>query len=98
MVLLCLSFYGKTCCSLGTQSLELENRHGEQNAAPITHGKIVIDLLYPLVTHKSKGLGGIHPRVLKKLSEVLTKPLSIIVLVNWGGHSGLQFGQCDAHL
>lgn len=62
------------------------------------HRKTSIDLLYHLVTHKSKGLGGIHPRVLNKLAEVLTNALPIFVLVNWGGASGLQFGQCDAHL
>jgi len=36
------------------------------------------------------GLDGIHPRVLRKLAEVLTKPLSIICqqsCLNWGGPS-----------
>lgn len=84
MVLHCFGFYGKTCCSPGIWSPGLENRHGEQNEAPIAHGEMVSDLLKHLVTHKSKGLSGIHPRVFKKLAEVLTKSLSIIVLVNWG--------------
>lgn len=66
MVLLCLRFSGKTSCSQSTQSPELEDRHGEQNEGPITHGEMVSALLYHLVTRKSNGLGGIHPRVLQK--------------------------------
>lgn len=64
MALPCHSFYSKTGCSSGTESPEMESRHGEQNEAPITHGDMASDLLYYLVTHKSKGLGGIHPKVL----------------------------------
>jgi len=33
--------------------------------------------------HKSMGLDGIHPRVLKKLVDVLVKPLSIIYQQSW---------------
>ncbi|GAB0185355.1 mitochondrial enolase superfamily member 1 [Grus japonensis] len=39
---------------------------------------MVSHLLLHLDTHKSMGPDGIHPRVLRKLVEVLTKPLSII--------------------
>ncbi|GAB0184555.1 mitochondrial enolase superfamily member 1 [Grus japonensis] len=41
------------------------------------------DLLHHLDTHKSMGPDGIHPRVLRELVEVLTKPLSIIYQQSW---------------
>ncbi|GAB0180800.1 mitochondrial enolase superfamily member 1 [Grus japonensis] len=41
------------------------------------------DLLHHLDTHESMGPGGIHPRVLRELAEVLTKPLSIIYQQSW---------------
>jgi len=53
---------------------------------------MVSDLLHHFDTHKPMGPDGIHPRVLRELVEVLTKPLSIIcqlsylteeVLVDW---------------
>ncbi|GAB0203473.1 hypothetical protein GRJ2_002812900 [Grus japonensis] len=62
---------------------ELEDSDGEQNEAPIIQGEMVSDLLHHLDTHKSMGLGGIHPRVLKELAEVLTKPLSFIDQQSW---------------
>ncbi|KAK4815890.1 hypothetical protein QYF61_009941 [Mycteria americana] len=44
---------------------------------------MVSDLLHHLDTHKSMGHDEIHPRVLKELAEVLTKPLSIIYQQSW---------------
>ncbi|KAK4825533.1 hypothetical protein QYF61_000110 [Mycteria americana] len=44
---------------------------------------MVSDLLHHLDTHKSMGLDGIHPRVLRELAEVLTKPLSILYQQSW---------------
>ncbi|GAB0190266.1 mitochondrial enolase superfamily member 1 [Grus japonensis] len=44
---------------------------------------MVSNLLHRLDTHRSMGLDGIHPRVLKELAEVLTKPLSIIYQQSW---------------
>ncbi|GAB0183641.1 mitochondrial enolase superfamily member 1 [Grus japonensis] len=44
---------------------------------------MVSDLLQHLDTPKSMGLDGIHPRVLRKLAEVLTKPLSTIYQQSW---------------
>lgn len=39
---------------------------------------MISNLLHHLNTHKSVGLDGIHPRVLKDLVEVLAKPLLLI--------------------
>ncbi|GAB0193303.1 mitochondrial enolase superfamily member 1 [Grus japonensis] len=44
---------------------------------------MVSDLLHHLDTHKSMGPDGIHPRVLRELVEVLTKPLPIIYQQFW---------------
>ncbi|KFV90657.1 hypothetical protein N327_04648, partial [Fulmarus glacialis] len=50
---------------------------------PIIQGEMVSDLLHHLDTHKSMGPDGIHPRVLRELVEVLTKPLSILHQQSW---------------
>ncbi|KAK4826240.1 hypothetical protein QYF61_006592, partial [Mycteria americana] len=76
-------FNSKTNCSRGTQPPELEDRDGEQNEAPITQGEMVSDLLHHLDTHKSMRPDEIHPRVLRELAEVLTKPLSILYQQSW---------------
>lgn len=44
---------------------------------------MVSNLLLRLVIQKSMGLEGTHPRVLKELAEVLTKPLSVIYQQSW---------------
>ncbi|KAK4818857.1 hypothetical protein QYF61_020076 [Mycteria americana] len=41
------------------------------------------DLLHHLDIHKSMGPDEIHPRVLKELADVLTKPLSVIYQQSW---------------
>ncbi|GAB0197903.1 mitochondrial enolase superfamily member 1 [Grus japonensis] len=73
----------KTRCSVGTQPPELEDRDEEQNEAPIIQGEMVSNLLQHIDTHKSMWPDGIHPRVLRELAEVLTKPLSIIYQLTW---------------
>ncbi|KAK4810383.1 hypothetical protein QYF61_022086 [Mycteria americana] len=76
-------FNSKTSCSRGTQPPELEDGDGEQNEVPIIQGEVVSDLLHHLDAHKSIGLDGIHPRVLRELVAVLTKPLSILYQQSW---------------
>ncbi|KAK4825377.1 hypothetical protein QYF61_027143 [Mycteria americana] len=76
-------FNSRANCSLGTQPPELEDRDGDQNGAPIIQGEMVSDLLHHLDTHRSVGPDQIHPRVLKELADVLTKPLSIIYQQSW---------------
>jgi len=76
-------FNSKTSCCPGTQPHELEDRDGEKNEAPNIQGDMVSNLLHHLDTHKSMGPGGIHPRVLKELPDVPTKPLSIIYQQSW---------------
>ncbi|GAB0184487.1 mitochondrial enolase superfamily member 1 [Grus japonensis] len=44
---------------------------------------MVSDLLHHLDTHKSMGPDGIHPRALRELALVLTKPLAIICQQSW---------------
>ncbi|KAK4822331.1 hypothetical protein QYF61_013030 [Mycteria americana] len=76
-------FHSKTSCSPGTQPPELADRDGEQNEAPRIQGEMVSDLLHHLDTHRSMGPDGIHPRVLREVVEVLTKPLSILYQQFW---------------
>ncbi|GAB0175765.1 mitochondrial enolase superfamily member 1 [Grus japonensis] len=44
---------------------------------------MVSDLLHHSDTHKSMGPNGIHPRVLRELVGVFTKPLSVIYQQSW---------------
>ncbi|KAK4818051.1 LOW QUALITY PROTEIN: hypothetical protein QYF61_004578 [Mycteria americana] len=66
-------FNSQTSYPQGIQPPELEDRNGEQNELPIIQEEAVNDLLHHLDTHKSMGLDGIHPRVLRKLAEELAK-------------------------
>ncbi|PKU44832.1 rna-directed dna polymerase from mobile element jockey-like [Limosa lapponica baueri] len=56
---------------------------GDQKNPPIIQKEQVNGLLLHLDTHKSMGLDGIHPRVLRELAGELTKPLSIIYQQSW---------------
>ncbi|XP_009997304.1 PREDICTED: acrosin-binding protein [Chaetura pelagica] len=56
---------------------------GEQFEAPITQEEVVSDLLHHSDTHKSMGLDGTYPRVLRELAKVLIKTLSINYQQSW---------------
>jgi len=76
-------FSSKISCSPGIHTTDLEDRDREPNEATIIHREMVSNWLHNLDTQKSMGLDGIHPRVLRELVEVLTKPLSIIYQQCW---------------
>ncbi|PKU36355.1 rna-directed dna polymerase from mobile element jockey-like [Limosa lapponica baueri] len=76
-------FNSQTTYPQGVQPPELEDKDGEQNNPPIIQEEVVNDLLMHLDIHKSVGLDGIHPRVLRELAGELTKPLSIIYQQSW---------------
>ncbi|KFO83410.1 hypothetical protein N320_02345, partial [Buceros rhinoceros silvestris] len=50
---------------------------------PIIQDETVSKLPLCLEVHKYMGPDGIHPRILRELDEVLTKPLSIIYQQSW---------------
>ncbi|PKU37648.1 rna-directed dna polymerase from mobile element hypothetical protein [Limosa lapponica baueri] len=56
---------------------------GSRMKPPVIQREMVRDLLQRLDVHKSMGPGGIHPRVLRELAEVLTKPLSVTYQQSW---------------
>ncbi|GAB0203638.1 receptor-type tyrosine-protein phosphatase zeta [Grus japonensis] len=76
-------FNSQTSCPQGIQPPELEDRDGEQNKPPVIQEEAVNDLQCYLDAHRSMGLDGIHPRVLRELVEELAKPLSIIYQQSW---------------
>jgi len=76
-------FNSKACYSLGTQPPVLVGKDGEQNRLCIIHSEMVLDLLPKLDTHKSMGPDGLHPRMLRELVDVVTKPPSIIFQQSW---------------
>ncbi|GAB0203024.1 mitochondrial enolase superfamily member 1 [Grus japonensis] len=76
-------FNSQTSCPQGIQPPELEDRDREQNKPPMVQEEAVNDLLHHLDTHKSMGLDGIHPRVLRELAEELAKTLCIIYQQSW---------------
>ena len=43
----------------------------------------MMDLIQKLDAHKSMGLDGLHPRVLRELADAVAKPLSIILQQSW---------------
>jgi len=71
-------FNSQTSYSQGSQPPVLEDKEGEQNKPPIIQEEAVNDLLCHLDTYKSMAPDGIHPKVLRELTEELDNPLSII--------------------
>lgn len=61
----------------------MRDRDGQQKEAPKVQEEMVSDVLHHLYIRRSMRLHGIHPRVLRQLVEVLTKPLLIIYQQFW---------------
>ncbi|KAJ7415403.1 hypothetical protein WISP_78379 [Willisornis vidua] len=60
-----------------SQDPGLEDCDCEKHQLPV-NSEIVQDLLHQLDPYKSVGPGGIHPRILNVLADVITKPLLMI--------------------
>jgi len=79
----------------------LYNRHLDLKKPPTIQEEQAKDLLCHLDTHKSLGLDGIHPRVLREVAEELAKPLSIIYQQSCligkvpGDYEGLEGGSWE---
>ncbi|RMC16268.1 hypothetical protein DUI87_08483 [Hirundo rustica rustica] len=71
---------------------------GDQNKVPIIQEERISDLLHHLDIEKTVGPDVIHPRVLRKLTEVLTEPLSIFYQQSWLAGEVPFAGHCDIHL
>ncbi|KAJ7427603.1 hypothetical protein WISP_05587 [Willisornis vidua] len=66
----------------GSQCPELEDHDCENEPLPV-NPEIVWDLLLQLDPYKSIGPDGIHPRILKDVTDVITEPLSVIFELFW---------------
>lgn len=62
---------------------EMVDRDSEQNTNPVIQEDTISDMLSHLDALMSMGPVGIHPRMMSKLAEELTKPLSITYHHSW---------------
>lgn len=76
-------FYSWTNYPQGTQPPELKHRNEEQNEVPIIQEETVSNLLLHFNAHKSMGLCGTPPGILRELTEEFDKPLFIIYEQFW---------------
>ncbi|KAJ7406534.1 hypothetical protein BTVI_65238 [Pitangus sulphuratus] len=76
-------FNSKTGCPEDSWLLELVDRDKKLNSPSVIQEGTFSNLLSHLDPHKSMGLDGIHPRVMRELEEELAKPLSIIYQQLW---------------
>lgn len=79
------SFIVKPVVLKGLSTPDPEDRDGEHDKVPIKQEERVSDPLHHLDIQKSVRPDVIHPRVLRELMEVYTKPLSIISSLGWLG-------------
>lgn len=75
--------YKCPCIPQVNQPPELKDRDWKQNRPPVIQVEVLSDLVSHLRTHKSMGLDGIHPGVLRELVEELVKLPSTIYHQSW---------------
>lgn len=87
---------------LWVPNTELEDKDRKWNEAPIIQRKTISDLIiFEHDTQKSMGLDGIHQRVLKECTELLTETTSITSQESWLTQKvtvDLEVSKCHVHL
>ncbi|PKU41109.1 rna-directed dna polymerase from mobile element hypothetical protein [Limosa lapponica baueri] len=81
--ILTISFFTAEAGPQESQTLEVREKMWRKEGFPLAREDQVRDHLDKFDTHKSMGLDGVHPRVLRELVDVIVKPLSIIFERSW---------------